>query len=298
MADFREYQHIEKYGNDEVEGIELGTCYIFPKIDGTNGSIWINEAGILQCGSRHRVLSLDHDNQGFMHYVDNHVELKNFVYDHRLWTVYGEWLVPHTLKTYRGDTWRRFYIFDIWDSVMQRYLGYDEYKPILDFYHLDYIPCSCIMQNTTYANLLHELYSNTFLIETGKGIGEGIVIKNYQFKNKWGRTTWAKVIHTAFKDALTHSSTPTKIFTECIEEQICIKYIDKALVSKVYAKIVNEREGWNSRYIPELLSTVYHDFITEELWDILKQYKNPKIDFKRLNQITINTVKTLLPELF
>jgi len=35
---FMKYQHVERYGTDEVEGIELGETYIFPKIDGTNGS--------------------------------------------------------------------------------------------------------------------------------------------------------------------------------------------------------------------------------------------------------------------
>jgi hypothetical protein len=36
MNDFVKYQHIERYGVDEVNGIDIGTCYIFPKIDGTN----------------------------------------------------------------------------------------------------------------------------------------------------------------------------------------------------------------------------------------------------------------------
>jgi len=30
---FVKYQHVEKFGNLEVEGINLGECYIFPKID-------------------------------------------------------------------------------------------------------------------------------------------------------------------------------------------------------------------------------------------------------------------------
>ena len=31
--DFRKYQHIERFGTTEVDGIELGKCYVFPKID-------------------------------------------------------------------------------------------------------------------------------------------------------------------------------------------------------------------------------------------------------------------------
>ena len=33
---YKSYQHIEKLGRDEVEGILKGKCYIQPKIDGTN----------------------------------------------------------------------------------------------------------------------------------------------------------------------------------------------------------------------------------------------------------------------
>ena len=30
--------HLERYGNEEVEGIEQGTTYVFPQLDGTNGT--------------------------------------------------------------------------------------------------------------------------------------------------------------------------------------------------------------------------------------------------------------------
>ena len=37
--EFRKYQHIERFGTSEVEQIEIGTCYVFPKIDGTNNMV-------------------------------------------------------------------------------------------------------------------------------------------------------------------------------------------------------------------------------------------------------------------
>ena len=48
----------------ETDGIELGKVYVFPKIDGTNGSVWIDD-GIIKAGSRNRELTLDNDNAGF-----------------------------------------------------------------------------------------------------------------------------------------------------------------------------------------------------------------------------------------
>lgn len=46
--EFRKYQHVERFGTSEVEGIDLGTCYIYPKIDGTNASVWLGEDGTLR----------------------------------------------------------------------------------------------------------------------------------------------------------------------------------------------------------------------------------------------------------
>jgi len=50
--------------------------------------------------------------------------------------------------------------------------------------------------------------------------------------------------------------------------------------------------------IPQLLGRVWYDFITEEIWAILKKYKNPTIDFRRLNRYVIAKIKELKQELF
>jgi hypothetical protein len=31
MKEFRKYQHLERFGTSEVQNIELGDCYVFPK---------------------------------------------------------------------------------------------------------------------------------------------------------------------------------------------------------------------------------------------------------------------------
>ena len=41
---------------------------------------------------------------------------------------------------------------------------------------------------------------NVFLIEDGKGAGEGIVIKNYDFRNRYNRNTFAKIVTSEFKE--------------------------------------------------------------------------------------------------
>lgn len=61
--EFTKYQHVERLGTTETNGIEMGMCYIFPKIDGTNSQLWFENG--LQAGSRNRHLEVENDNAGF-----------------------------------------------------------------------------------------------------------------------------------------------------------------------------------------------------------------------------------------
>jgi len=293
---FKSYIHVEKYGNDEVQGIELGKCYIFPKLDGTNASVWYD--GEVKAGSRKRELSADADNAGFYHWATKNDNLAAFFKDYPDLRLYGEWLCPHSLKTYRNDAWRRFYIFDVQQKDDNKYIHFDDYKDNVLSHNLDIIEPISIFTNATYDSLICELEKNIFLIEDGKGVGEGIVIKNYDYQNKFGRNNWAKIVTNEFKEKHTREMGAPEKENKMVEQAICDEFVTKSLVDKVYAKIVNEMEGWNSKYIPRLLSTVYYDLINEEMWNITKKHKNPTINFRTLATITTLKIKILLPELF
>ena len=136
---FKKYQHLEKWGNLEVEGIDIGDCYIFSKLDGSNSSVWLEDNTIC-AGSRNRKLTLDNDNQGFYNSIIENDNINKYLNKYPNHTLYGEWLVPHTLKTYKDDAWRKFYIFDIiekLDNGELRYIPYEDYESILKEYELD-----------------------------------------------------------------------------------------------------------------------------------------------------------------
>lgn len=293
---FKKYIHLERFGTDEVDGINIGDCFIFPKIDGTNACIW-NEDGKLQCGSRNRHLSVDDDNAGFCQWAIQQDNLIAMITAYPELTFYGEWLVPHSLRTYREDSWRKFYIFDVLNKEGE-FLHYNEYSEICKQYQADYIPCTLKSRNPDYEILITESEKNKFLIDENKGIGEGIVIKQYGFKNRFGRTTWAKLITNHFKDKHILEMGGSVVNNKMIEDEIVDKYTTIHIVDKIIAKIRTDQGSFSAKNIPQLLSSAYHDLITEEMWQILKEYKNPKIDFKTLNHIVINKVKTLKPELF
>ena len=296
---FKKYMHIERISTDEVDGIESGDCYVFYKIDGTNSSVWLKEDGTIGCGSRTRELSLEKDNAGFMAYAINDDKIKAYLEKHPNHRLYAEWLVPHSLKTYRPDAWRKMYVFDI-ELETGEMIPYEIYKPMLDEFEIDYIPPICMIKNPSYDDLLLALEkSGEFLVEDGKGKGEGIVVKNYNFYNKYGRQTWGKIVCNEFKEKHIRAMGVNVINgTTKIEELIVNKFCTEIFIEKEYEKIVNANNGWTSKMIPQLLSTVFHEFITEETWHFIKEYKNPKIDFKYLQSCIMNKVKTVKKEIF
>ena len=278
--EFKKYMHLERFGTSEVEGIEIGTTYVFPKLDGTNASVWF-EDGQIKAGSRNRELSFDNDNAGFYKWTQQSKELIKFFELFPNKRLFGEWLVPHSLKTYREDAWRRFYVFDVCDDLGVM-VTYDAYRGALRDLELDYISPIAIFENGNYSKFVEQLDKNVFMVKDGEGVGEGVVIKNYDFVNKYGRTTFAKIVTSEFKELHTKEMGASTTILSMIEESIAKKYVTQALVDKVTAKIELDNNGFSSKNIPQLLNTVYYDIIREDMWSILKDFKKATINFGML----------------
>ncbi|MCJ8336273.1 MAG: RNA ligase family protein [Epibacterium sp.] len=300
---FIKYQHVERLGSPETEGILdlIEPCHVFPKLDGTNGSIWCEE-GQLCFGSRNRQVSLDYDNQGFMESLHNSESLRTFFAEWPDVYLYGEWLVPHTIKGYVDEAWRTFYVFDVcrWDNDVERmqYIPYEEYKDMLDRHGIEYIPCIAVIDRPNPESLIKLADKADYLMPTGE-VGEGIVIKRYGFVNSHGRTVWAKVVRNEFKAMTGRVMGPAKMkATKMVEEEIVRNFLSEAMVDKVVANIMNEENGWHGKFIPRLLHTVFYDLVREECWNFVKAHKNPTINFGHLQRFTFAYVKTLKPELF
>lgn len=290
---FVKYQHVEKFGSEACEGIQFGECYVFPKIDGTNSSVWY-DAGLM-CGSRNHELTETHDNAGFRAFVVSSDKLNRFFMEHKNLRLYGEWLVPHSLKTYRESAWRDFYVFDVMDG--DNYLPYNEYKVLLEKFNINYIPPIAILQNGSDEQFFKCLENNKYLIPDNMGVGEGIVIKRYDFKNKYGRTVWAKIVTSEFKEKHYKEMGSPEIKGELTPEvRFVDEYCTEAFIKKEYSKIAVD--GFNSRKIPQLLSTVFYSLVCEHTWDFVKKHKFPRLDFKRANMLCVEKIKLTLPELF
>lgn len=83
-----------------------------------------------------------------------------------------------------------------------------------------------------------------------------------------------------------------------VEEEIVETFLTKSVVDKVYDKIAVSNNGWSSKYIPQLLNTVYYDFIREESWNFIKKHKNPTINYSALQHNTFKKVKEYRSDIF
>ena len=295
MSDFIKYQHIEKLSNlDETEGILNGNVFIQPKIDGSNCCIWL-EDGKIHCGSRNRELSLDDDHAGFMKYIyenkEKYLKLLN-KYPNRI--VYGEWLITHTIKTYIKTAWNRFYVFDI-VSKDEFYTDYTEIEKVCKEMEIDFVPVLAKLRFPKTEDVLNLVNQNHFLFNDSSFIGEGIIIKNLDFVNRYGRRVWAKIVTSDFRQKKYVKDEKEKY---SLEQEIAEKYLTKDIVEKVYANIMTNFKYWNKKLIPKLLGTVYHDFVNECIWQSVKDFKKPAINFRNLEKEVYSKVKELKPELF
>ena len=296
---YKSYQHIEKLGTSETEGILKGEVHLSYKIDGSNGCIYLKDNGELGFGSRKRELSITEDNMGFM---------TSFVTDKSLYSkfeeilkknpnfiIYGEWLVPVTIKRYGKDAWKKFYVFDVFNNEDGTYLPFNSYKEMLDEYGLLYIPEITVLNDPSEEDIKEYLdKTGEFLIT--EGLGEGIVIKNYDYKNKYGRRTWAKILTEDFKKNKKELRKRIHIAKNegDIELLIVNYYLTSEHVLKEKYKIEEKYGGWSSKNIFELLNRVYDEFLKDNFELILKRYKDPTINFKLLRQYSNDFVKEII----
>ena len=301
---YRKYTHIEHLGRDEVDGILNGTVYISPKIDGTNSVLYLDDQGNLAAGSRKRVLTLIDDNAGFAAHAQHEDGVKAYLARHPHYYVYGEWLIKNQINWYQADAWRKFYIFDVYDDNQQRYLKPEEYEQELRDLGATVIQQMAVLTNPTIEQLEELVKTNKYLIdEHVDQIGEGIVLKNYEFINRFGRHCYGKIVASEF---LKRKYVPRKIKNDAYEhadvEEKALSLLTNEMLIKEFARLKNEQPNLYAHkpaaFNGMLLQTIWHTFISEEITQINKKLKSPRIDLNILKHLVFDKVRTTFPNQF
>lgn len=293
----RKYEKIHRLGKDETIGILMGTCHIQEKVDGANASIWFDPADPvlrLHKGSRSQDVTDNPAWKGFCDYVDNHEGIQGFFKFRPApadYILYGEWLVRHTIA-YKELAYRKFYLYDVFCISKNEFLPMDGVYNIADIYKIEIVPLRATLVNPTEESLKQYVGMTDF-----GDRGEGIVIKNMDFKNKFGDISYAKIVTDTFKEdnAVTfggnnkHSDTYWEVY-------VMNKYVTLERVRKVIQKaesMVDEK--LDMKHLPMIMSMVYHDLLSEEIWEIQK--KVPNLAFKSLQKLVSKKVKQIFVEL-
>lgn len=287
------YPKIHRLGKDETDGILLGRVVVQEKLDGANASVWLDPAqpGTLQLGSRSRHLPPDESFRGLRPWADSHAAALLDVLNStgpgtRL---YGEWLVKHTVH-YQPTAYDKFYLFDIYDETSNTWLEPWE----VELYAVDAgIPVPNIFDVITNPTL-EQVQQYVGCTVLGDGRGEGIVLRNEQFVNKFGDRCLAKETTNEFKErnAIVFGGN-NRHADNYWEVYVVNKYMTLARVKKVMTKIAADLDrDVELQDTPRVVHTAHHDMLTEEIWEIAKRV--PKLDFKALSRLATMKAKEIM----
>lgn len=298
---FKRYPKIHRLGKEETEGILDGICHIEEKIDGANASIW-NDDGKIRVGSRNQMISSDVDSHeeegtfnGLVDYVRNHEGIRKLLTEHPDYRLYGEWLVRHTIG-YNESSYKQFYLFDITDKVDEEgeeaFFKKEEVLKVATVYDIKTPQFIAKIDRPTVEEL-NQYVGKSTLGERG----EGIVIKNEEFRDKFGSHNYAKIVSESFKEdnGVTFGGN-NKHSDSYWEMYICNKYMTLPRVEKIMNKIqpmIDKK--LDLEHIPRISNTAYHDMLTEEIWEI--QDKVQSVDFRTLKRVCMKKAVQIYKEI-
>ncbi|GGF88198.1 RNA ligase family protein [Paenibacillus abyssi] len=296
----RKYTDVIRMGHRDSAGVIVEGTYItvYEKLDGANASfrVWVSEDGdnsLTLAFSRNTELSPENNLRGFYEWtqrIDTGELEPDYVY-------YGEWLVKH--KVDYGQHAGTFYLFDIYDE------GTQSYAPT-DFVIAEAARLGIAVAPILYAgpfisyDHLTSLVGRSALAVKPDG-GEGIVVKNVAFRDKYGKQTFVKLVSDSFRE-IQPQKAPRDPNVETAESTFVKTFMTQARVEKLAHKLVDERvipEDFGLEdmgvMLRELGNRVYDDILKEEA-DSLPEGYGEKALRRAIGKTLPAVVRTIINE--
>ena len=228
MSEMKKYMDIIRLGHKSTVGVlnEGDNITITEKLDGSNAS-FKKENGIIKAFSRNTELNEENNLREFYQWTQTlnvNLLLDNVIY-------FGEWLVKHTIS-YPLDKLNKFYLYDIYNENYSTYLDFSFVQYEANKLNLNLIP---LFYKGKYESFEH-LKSYVGKTALGGEKGEGIVVKNVGYKNKYGNQIFVKLVHEDFIEVQKQKppKDPNRPLT--IEQQFINECLTKARVEKLIHK--------------------------------------------------------------
>lgn len=284
MIKFHKYQDIQnRLDIKECEGLLNGIVTIQPKLDGSNCQLWWDGEKIV-VASRNRVLSEREDNHGCYAALHNDERYKEYFRKYPNHKLCGEWLIPNHIK-YRSNAYNKFYVFDIIEvsgdeeEGHAHYLDYHLMTDILWVNNIDFVP-HLLMTEEEFAQImidpfkpknLGNVFPNFLMEYSEECTGEGIVVKNYGYKNPYGRSAWCKIINKAYYDAKGIKKEKKDRYDSSTEEV----FVDENLSNHLFTKILHKMSIGT---ITEFQANIVDDFDKTRVKEFIM---TSQVDFKK-----------------
>lgn len=298
--EIKKYTDVIRYGKSSTNGVlqEGDIISITEKIDGSNASFRTDETSPtgISCYSRNQPLDEHNTLSGFYNWVvENIIPIQdklnpNYIY-------YGEWLVKHKV-IYKDDCYKNFYMFSIWDIEKEQYLSDEVVISEAERLGLTTTNYFYIGEYQSFEYLMSFVGKSDMTSEPNTG--EGIVVKNVSYFDKYNRQMFVKLVSDKFAEVQKQKlpKNPNvddkvivlvkSVLTKPRVEKIMYKLVDEGLLKEDYAI---EDMGLILR---SLGSKVYDDIMKEES-DLFVEYEEDKI--KRICGKNLpNIVKLILKE--
>lgn len=222
-----------------IGAFEVGDRIVIQtKVDGCNASIaW--EDGELKAFSRKRELDMKETLRGFWNFVQSLDKEKFRDLGNRC--LFGEWLVPHTVKYY-PESYNKWYVFDMFDKDTETWLPQEEVKAFAESHGLIYV-------NTYYDGpFISWEHVKSFLHSPVYGDAqEGCVIKCISKLNSpdCRNPFYLKIINDSFSETKKSNHEKKELDPQhCLEkahaEEIAAQVVTEARVRKDINKMIDE----------------------------------------------------------
>jgi hypothetical protein len=296
---FKKYPKIYRLGHeDNLDILKYGDDFITveEKIDGGNGSFWLEEDGI-HFGSRNRDLTSAKDLKtfgGFQLKLREHLKDKEVNPDY---IYYFEWMQKHTITYTRAP-------FIIGLDIRLRHSAISEGCGMFlgsegkhtEFKRLEIEPTPIIWQGKVKDFKKLKVDDVVPKSKYYDGFAEGIVIKNYMRKSTEGNhQLFAKVVREEFKES------NKAVFggirqKESDSDKIVERYMTDARIKKHINKLVLEDNNPLDRALMRWLPiNVIKDVMKEESDEIFTSYTF--IDFRQMKQLTAKVCLRVINEI-
>lgn len=234
MSEIKKYMDIVRLGHKSTENVlNVGDhITITEKIDGANSSFVLKEDGGVDCFSHKQKVTPDNTLRGFYEWVHTNVkpEMLNPKYRY-----FGEWLVSHKIQ-YRPECYQQFYMFNVYDDEKEEYLPDSVMRSEAERLGIKTVPLFYEGEYISFEHLVSFVGKSVMALNRG----EGVVVKNVDYRDKYGHQLFVKLVDADFCEVQKERNPKDPHQPVTVEQSFVNKCLTKARVDKMLRNLVDE----------------------------------------------------------